>query len=78
MIARAIENQYYIVGANRSGSDDIGKYHNSYIFDFKGKDISKCSSEIPQILYACLNKQELREFRKSHSTSIDADKFIIL
>lgn len=78
LIARAIENQYYIVGANRSGSDDIGKYHNSYIFDFKGEDISKSSSNFPQILYANLNKQELRDFRKSHSTSKDADKFTIL
>lgn len=78
LIARAIENQYYVVGANRSGSDDIGKYQNSYIFDFKGEDISTCSTKFPQILYANLNKQELREFRKLHSTSIDADKFIIL
>lgn len=78
LIARAIENQYYVVGANRSGSDDIGKYQNSYILDFKGEDISTCSTKFPQILYANLNKQELREFRKLHSTSIDADKFIIL
>ena len=78
LIARAIENQYYVVGANRSGSDDIGKYQNSYIFDFKGEDISTCLTKFPQILYANLNKQGLREFRKLYSTSIDADKFIIL
>ena len=47
-------------------------------FDFKGEDISTCSTKFLQILYANLNKHELKEFRKLHSTSIDADKFIIL
>jgi predicted amidohydrolase len=41
LIARAIENQVIMVGANRSGVDDFGSYHNlSLIADQLGRQIA--------------------------------------
>lgn len=76
LIARAIENQYYVVGANRSGRDDVGDYNNqSYIFDFRGNNISLPTSKSDKILYAQLEKQKIEQERNLHSLSQDADPF---
>ena len=43
LIARAIENQAVIVGADRSGCDDYGDYeYMSYVFDPSGHEIAPC------------------------------------
>lgn len=76
LIARAIENQYYVVGANRSGRDDVGDYDvPSYIFDYLGKNISKCSSNSPKVIYAELKKSNLEKDREYHRLNHDADSF---
>lgn len=76
LIARAIENQYYVVGANRSGQDDVGNYDvPSYIFDFLGKNISIASSKSPKIIYAELKKSNLEKDRESRLLNQDADSF---
>lgn len=43
LIARAIENQAVVVGADRSGRDDYGEYdYMAYVFDPAGHEISPC------------------------------------
>ena len=78
LIARAIENQYYVVGANRSGADDVGDYLNSYIFNFKGSEISIQSVVSHKIIYAKLIKEDLTNYRKTNSIVDDADLFEIV
>ena len=78
LIARAIENQYYVVGANRSGADDIGDYLNSYIFNYKGCEISKPSTNSHKIIYAQLSKENLYNYRRDNSIINDADLFEII
>lgn len=78
MIARAIENQAYFIGANRIGADDYFKYHSpSVIYDYKGIDISY-QLDSTKITYAILEKESLLKYRKSHGFQKNADKFKLL
>lgn len=62
LIARAIENQAYVVGANRSGIDSYGMYSlTSMTVDPKGMPIQQSYSETVQI--SELDKYELEAFR---------------
>lgn len=77
LIARAIENQAYYVGANRGGSDDLGKYGGSaMIVDGLGKPISEVD-EKTGIIYATLNKDILEEQRRKFPAGRDADDFAL-
>lgn len=84
LIARAIENQSYVIGANRSGDDDFGHYdvNDSIIFDYKGTPITKSTESISQcrfpIKYATLSSENLLRFRNKFPVWKDADKFQIL
>lgn len=61
-IGRAIENQIYIIGANRAGKDDYFDYNSpSYILDFKGNNIAL---EKNHILYADIDKCSLITHRQ--------------
>lgn len=77
LIGRAIENQAYIVGCNRSGRDDYGEYENlTFAFDYAGKPILKpLSADYPRIGIAELQKDKLSDFRNSFPASDDADSF---
>ncbi len=82
LIARAIENQCCVVGANRSGSDDYGKYDDSsYIFDALGKSvgtrISRRSAPAP-IISATLALNDVAEIRRRLPAAADADPFQLL
>lgn len=77
LIARAIENQAYIVGANRSGCDDTGEYgtgDQSFIFNYLGKPIH---THIPQtnIITATFDHDKLNEYRRHFPVADDADPF---
>ena len=75
LIARAIEKQAYIAGANRSGNDKYGEYSDlSYIFDPTGKNI--CEND-GNIVYATLNKKSLEDIRTKLPVIQDADDFTI-
>lgn len=70
--ARAIENQAYIVGANRSGSDEFGVYDNeTYIYDYMGKRIAEASGVC---ISAELNRTALEKFRAGFPVWKDADQ----
>jgi predicted amidohydrolase len=78
LIARAIENQAYVIGANRIGADGYGTRHagNSMVVDPKGNILAEASDK-EKILQATLSMEELILFRESFKIGLDWDRFII-
>lgn len=80
LIARAIENQAYYVGANRSGEDSFGRYGElSEIIDYKGISIATTSViadenfTLGKITQASVSHKKLRIFRKAFPIWQSAD-----
>ena len=75
LIARAIENQAYIAGANRSGKDNFGDYDNlSFVFNPTGEPIGE---QKDNTVYATLRKKAIEDIRKYLPVINDADVFEI-
>ena len=66
LIARAIENQALVVGANRSGHDDYGDYNGlTYILDPFGKDLASSGAQgvaADGFLYAEYSRESLEKY----------------
>ncbi len=78
LIARAIENQCCIVGANRGGEDVYGSYKNlSYIFDGRGMPVG-IRPKNSDIVVADLNKAEQEKYRYNFPVLNDSDDFKLL
>jgi len=77
--ARAIENQAYVIGVNRVGSDDNGINYSgdSRCFSPKGERLDDFKSNEPQIEIIEINMEQLDEYRKKFPVSMDADSFTI-
>ncbi|HAM99112.1 MAG TPA: amidohydrolase [Marinilabiliales bacterium] len=77
--ARAIENQCYVIGVNRVGTDGMGITYagDSMIIDFKGQVISELPEGEQGIGTATLSMSELRIFREKFPVHLDADDFEI-
>ena len=75
--ARAIENQSYVVGINRTGSDANGiNYVGDTCFvDPKGKVMLAAEDKKEQIITAKLSKDSLERFRNNFRVLPDADDF---
>lgn len=77
LIARAIENQAVVVGANRGGSDDYGTYDGlSQIFDALGMPIGH-KIDNDTIVTATADPADLTLARRKLPAHFDADDFII-
>ncbi len=78
LIARAIENQAYVIGVNRVGPDGYGTRHagNSMVVDPKGNILAEAGDK-EEILQATLSMEELILFRESFKIGLDWDRFII-
>lgn len=75
LIARAIENQCYVVGANRSGSDDFGDYDGlCRIYDSRGYIMDNLSEKGPFVV-ADLSREKQESYRRGFPVSNDADDF---
>lgn len=75
LIARAIENQTVVVGANRSGSDKFGTYDGlSFIFDCLGKSVGVQDGPF---VVADLSRARQDSFRQAFPVWKDADSFTI-
>ena len=74
--ARAMENQCYTIGVNRTGSDgeNIEYNGNSVVYDYKGQALNKVSNQ-PRIETIELNLNELNSFRKKFPVYLDWDQF---
>jgi omega-amidase len=79
LMARAIENQSYVIGVNRIGEDGNGVSHSgdSAIIDPKGFVISKTQAHQINVETVELNYNELAEYRKVFPVGLDADEFNI-
>ncbi|MDE6311348.1 MAG: nitrilase family protein [Muribaculaceae bacterium] len=78
LIARAIENQAYVVGANRGGRDDYGEYADmTEIFDPMGKPCSEKAVSLDGAVVATLHKSAIDEWRRRFPVAADADFFDI-
>ena len=78
LTARAIENQCYVVGVNRTGNDGNGVYHSgdSMIVDPIGNILYQKAHE-EDIFTFTLQKEKLGEIRNKFPFWKDADYFLI-
>lgn len=76
--ARAIENQCYMVGVNRTGTDGTGKEYNgsSRAVDFLGNTMVEAFDH-PAVLRAELLRSPLMEYKKQFPAWMDMDSFAI-
>ena len=77
--ARAIENQCYVAGSNRIGTDGNGISYcgDSMIIDPRGEVIVSADHDIEQYITTDISMNELSDFRKKFPVLNDADSFTI-
>jgi predicted amidohydrolase len=77
LIARAIENQCYVIGVNRIGKDgnDFNHSGDSMVINPRGEIINKPKANEENIETITLDKTYLDEFRKIFPVGLDADEF---
>ncbi len=80
LIARAIENQCYVIGVNRVGLDGNDYKHSgdSVVINPRGEIISKTNPYEENIETISLDKSYLNDFRKAFPVGLDADDFKII
>lgn len=79
LVARAIENQAYLIGANRVGEDPKERYSgDSVVLDFLGKPIAAAPPYKEQAVVGELSLEALNEFRRNFPASLDADRFELI
>jgi len=79
LIARAIENQSYVIGVNRVGKDgtDVNHSGNSVFINPQGEVMGKAKPNEETIMTVSLSYSELEEWRKKFPAWMDADKFCL-
>ena len=79
LIARAIENQCYVVGVNRTGKDGMGIEYigESAIYNPLGEKISSMKPGKPGIKTVSLNAKFLLKYRQDFPVLMDGDNFIV-
>ena len=74
-----IENQAYVVGVNRVGSDANGQYAGgSKLVDLFGETIVKAEEGVESIVTGEIDLDRLKAFRKEFPVLDDADQFKLL
>ena len=78
--ARALENQAYVCGVNRIGTDGSGLHYSGHsrLINAKGQPVLKAPDEVEWLATALLNKKELDDFRIKFPVWKDADPFEFL
>ena len=76
--ARAIENQCYVVGVNRTGRDKLCAYSGeSAIIDAYGRTLVECKADTEGIATAEIEIEVLEAFRNKFPVWADADNFAL-
>ncbi|MFT6745902.1 MAG: omega-amidase [Glaciecola sp.] len=80
LVARAIENQAYVIGVNRVGVDGNGISYSggSVVLDCSGERLDEAGPNQKKILTAHLRAKKLNKYRVSFPVADDADEFKIL
>jgi omega-amidase len=76
LLARAIENQTFVVGVNRVGNDGNGIYHSgdTSIIDYSG-ELIQTRADTEGVNVAIFNKVKLSEYRNKFGFLTDKDLF---
>ena len=79
LTARAIENQAYVAGVNRIGTDGYGTWHSggSIAADAKGNILGEAGGGLPSVQTVILKSDDLKFFRESFTVGMDWDPFTI-
>jgi omega-amidase len=79
LIARAIENQSYVIGLNRIGKDGNGFNHtgDSAVINFLGERMSTTKPSKESVETISLSREKLAAYRESFPALLDADEFEI-
>jgi len=77
LIARAIENQCYVLGVNRVGMDGKGIHYigDSVAIDPKGQVIASCKPTNDCVTHATLDAAALADFRAKFPVGMETDNF---
>ncbi len=74
--ARALENQCYVIGVNRVGSDKACEYQgDSMVINAYGHLFASCERGKEEVAVVELNMEELQRFRRKFPVLKDADGF---
>ncbi|MGB3464653.1 MAG: amidohydrolase [Cyclobacteriaceae bacterium] len=78
--ARAIENQCYVVGVNRTGTDGYNAEYNGHsaVIDYLGKYIEEPTESDDSIKVTTVAKEPMTNFRQKYNFQKEADQFTIL
>lgn len=79
LLARAIENQCFVAGINRVGTDGSGHDYSgdSVAISPKGEIIAACTPHKEEVVHVLFSAQELSDFREKFPVLFDADRFVI-
>ena len=79
LLARAIENQSFVIGMNRVGKDgsDINHSGDSVVINPQGEVMSKAKPNEEIIFTVTLSYKQLQEWREKFPAWMDADRFTI-
>jgi omega-amidase len=79
LIARAIENQCYVIGVNRIGKDGHGTSHSgdSMVIDPRGEILASPEADQPAVVTKTISMKQLRDFREKYPFAPDWDHFAI-
>lgn len=76
--ARAIENQCYVAGINRTGADPACRYSGgTALIDYLGNPIAEARAGAEEGVSGEINKELLTDFRQKFPALRDADRFAI-
>lgn len=80
LVARAIENQSYVIGVNRIGEDGRGTDYigNSVVFSPEGKLLGDCEKNTVGLIQVSLSHEYLTNFRAKFPFLKDRDEFELL
>jgi predicted amidohydrolase len=77
--ARAVENQCFVIGVNRIGSDRYVSYSgDSVALDAKGQVVYNADNAINELNVFSLDINSLHSFREKFPVYLDSDKFKII
>ena len=79
LMARAIENQAFVLGCNRVGTDGNGVQYSgdSLIVDYLGQAVADQAVAQPAVLRATLDYAQLKQHRQQFPAHLDADAFVL-